>query len=576
MDQKAKTIILSKGNDASATLKIGDQNPSDYLGWNEVVACYKRASDRIDRFFEYGKENAIDSELEFYLYEGSSYWVRFDGLAGPILWLYLSEVLKSAIKRYQIETIRLDAKVPECFLRFCKEHLGLEQIDETHEKVVLKWKSYAKHKLKSPYNIVKVALVTITVSLRNIRRKNANISKSKRKVLLVFLRGWSNHRYGGLISQLKNDYKVIGVYPKEFINKFRGQYEEGIISNCQHINLLMALKVFYNSIRLLKIQRKKEDRKQIYDYFQTSLLRQSFEEIFKVILQTEAYKKMIEHYKPLSIIESGSYNSPNARRICKACKEMKVKSINIMQKAVIGSQVYFKFNWEEKNQSLPNYFIVHQLSSKKTIQSWGVPESNIYVGYRGAGLCYDTSEELVKIDQKTLKHNEKLKLLVLLHNNSTVNERIIVDALSVAEKNDLNILVRQHPNLQLKDQKRILELLDDIRWEDVSNKAWNDFVIYGNTITITPVSSASVEAISYGSVLLWIPYCSDIAVVQNDLIDTIGTVCQSSIELAEKIKLFTDKDARFKELEKQKYQLENELSLPSGDLIEAVYKCLEG
>jgi hypothetical protein len=588
------TITLARGSGAAATLKIGDKSPIEFLGWDEGVACYQRAANRVKKLFELGKQQSKNPDLDFFLWEGSNYWIKHDNLIGPILWLFLSEVLVASIVKYEVDTLEIEiTDVPEEFLDFCQTKLNLE-IKSKVTPINL-FKPIILKNFKHSLSTIKLFLKLFIKSIITWQQKtvSADTTKSEqlgRPIMLMSVRGWSNHRYGDLVEKLRQDFTVIGIYPKEYINNRCNQLEDGILSCYQFLTINNIIQSLLKSIKILSIQSQTSKEYLKEDYLAAKLILQDINQLFKVILQYEALQQLLATLSPSAFIVDGSYNSVYFRRCFLACKKAHVKSISIVQKTLFN--IASDFDYSNSYRSLPDCFIVHQPSSKELLIQQGVPESKIKVGYRGHAIKSLANRNRLEIQPdledsdpgnnftQDLGQNSNLYLLVLLDIRESINKELLIDILDIiaTEGDKLKLLLRQHPSLPIHHQQEILPLIKNLNYQDVSHLSWIDFISERDTITLTPYSTASVEAVMSGSLLIWIPYYSEVTVTSHHLIDSFGKVCHSKIELSNSIEHFLKmgSEERYAELLHQQECLKHQLSLPTGNLTDCTYEFLKG
>lgn len=155
-------VHIVQGLNTSASLKIEGKNSIEFLGWKNAVKCYKMACDIINVHFNSDRTGSFSLD-DFFLYEGSYYWVRSDGLNGIVLWLYMREVINNLLdKDYKINLIT-HIKCPDPFIFYCKNILNINVMEMTSKHGNKKHKRFLSY-LKNAY----LLLIPLSLNLFKI------------------------------------------------------------------------------------------------------------------------------------------------------------------------------------------------------------------------------------------------------------------------------------------------------------------------------------------------------------------------------------------------------------------------
>jgi len=192
-------------------------------------------------------------------------------------------------------------------------------------------------------------------------------------------------------------------------------------------------------------------------------------------------------------------------------------------------------------------------------------ESSVLLIFRGA---LETNPYLIEQECKriVLERGSADCLLILLSDSEKVNLNII-DYIKNLETSNFILLIREHPNLPLSSQSKALGALDLGSWLNCTSWPWSILKSFDSVIAIAAHSSAGLEAIAYGAVLIWIPFCTDLSVTYATMINSVGEICATKDELRALVASLERNDVYFSVRNSQLTKLRDMNLKPSGDLI---------
>jgi hypothetical protein len=210
-------VRLVPGQPTPADLLLDDRPLSTHLGWDETLACLDRAIDRLFAWFRVAQDRADRSTTDIFLFEGGWVYAKRDGLAGPVLWLFLLEQLRAA-RALPGRIVAVDVAdglhVPAEFLAAIRDDLGLATPDPGG------FPAHADAQMRDP----RARMGTWRWLLRSVRRvalsrPGPGLRGLAGRCLLISTASLERHRYGTLIDDLRaqmgEDIRILGVRPKE-------------------------------------------------------------------------------------------------------------------------------------------------------------------------------------------------------------------------------------------------------------------------------------------------------------------------------------------------------------------------
>jgi hypothetical protein len=307
--------------------------------------------------------------------------------------------------------------------------------------------------------------------------------------------------------------------------------------------------------------------------FLVTYFKQSYRDILQVVLSLYGLKELFASCKPAIAIIQGSYNGPHTKRILHAAHMAKIPTILIEQKIIFPDQFAYQLVKGDWNSGISDTYIVAHKASRNALISWGINPNLVEVGYRGATLNSEQTENWITQECGESDVNEiasysqsRQCLLILFSDYKSVNLNILANIQEFAN-DKYCFLIREHPNAPLGDQPEVINFLAGLRWANLSAKSWTLLESFKSVIAITACSSAGLEAIEYGAFLVWLPFCTDLSVTYASLIDSIGKICTNSQELKELVFSIEDKNT-FRFLYNNQRRLLCDLGLsPAGDLV---------
>jgi len=255
------------------------------------------------------------------------------------------------------------------------------------------------------------------------------------------------------------------------------------------------------------------------------------------MLQFRLWNAALKAGKPDAAVLVTSLTRPEDRMLITCLKKHDVPVCQVLPRPLNPDRPAEKLLQVDLDRpdTLPGLFVVRDGQSRDELARQGIEPQRIRVG---------VSEVTAPAEKApaTTERTRILLLLTVLRQANTDLCRILADAL--ADKREIEVIVRCHPGLPLDDEQRTA--LDRLAggW-----RAEAELPIAAqvgpDTLALTPTSTAAIEAARHGAAVIWAPFLSDIALFQQRFMRQLGKIANSRQELTETLQtLAADKTAR--------------------------------
>lgn len=587
-------IRLAPSSDLTALIHVNHHTAPFYLGWRLATHCYHEACEELMAAFNLYRTIVPKVPLHLLLSEGSKHWIRDDRISGALLWSYNLNLLAEVVAVTQCEQLNVECVAPAEFLQECRYRFSLRLIGCQTKQAVHHsegWILRPRIGLRSLNNTIRQDIANTKRIYANVcfRRLNPQFtstnllnrvlerspkshSSDSKPTVFLGIQGFTTHRFGDLARVLDSDGTLIPFYPHEDLDtsvqeaaSFPSVYR--LIDN-KSFMLCVAQALYLLGVQSLSLWLLRKRFPSFARFF-----RQGYKDILLVCLHLLGLRQTFCSRKPAVVITQGSYNGPHTKRILHAAYISNVKTILIEQKIVLPNQFAYQVAADDSISGMPDIYIVAHHASQNTIVSWGVDPVKIKVGYRGPTLNVektnlDTNPYLIEQDCKRIifERGNAHCLLILLSDSEKVNLNIL-DYIKTLDMENFILLIREHPNVPLSSQPTALAALDLLSWLNCTSWPWSILNSFDSVIAIAAHSSAGLEAIAYGAVLIWIPFCTDLSVTYASMINSVGEICATDDELRDLVASLEEIDVFFSVRNSQLAKLRAMKLSPSGDLI---------
>lgn len=530
-------IALRPGAPTPADLWLGGHPLSTHLGWDETLACLDRAIARLFAYFRTAQDRPDRRPTDIFLFEGGWVYAKRDGLAGPVLWLFLLEQLRAAMERWPIARLEVAGglHVPAEFLQAVRD-AGLDTPDPRE------FPARASAGMRDPRDQVG-KWPWVLRSLRRVAgtRPRAGPCAAVGRCLLVSTASLQRHRYGTLIDDLQRQIgdqaRIIGVRPKERPWADDAGYAEGVISPHRGAGPGVVLRAAWMGWRLWRRQRRIAPDMVRADPVLAGMLTYRYPHLFHAALHALCIEATVRRLRPAAFIRNGNYNTPDERRTNWACRRAGVPTIVVTPRSLSPRMPAMPIDYTREKSSLPDGFVVSDAHSHRLLRDWGVPGRAISLG--SLEIMAEEAEKAGDPHDDGPEGDGPPRALILL-DSPNVSQPMLEQILAALPARDIPLLVRAHPLVPLAAQPAILRALDGRDWQDASGLPLREVVRSGRTLALSPCSGAGVDAVRCGAALVWMPYLSSNAPAHVDAIATTGTVCDGAANLPAKLAVLSD------------------------------------
>jgi hypothetical protein len=595
-------IRLAPSSDAAALIHVDNYTAPFYLGWSMATYCYRKACEDVMEAFELYRTMVPRVAIHFLLSEGSKHWIRDDRISGALLWSYNLNLLAEVVEATQCKQLHIECDAPLEFLQECRNRYSLDLIGRQTKRSAdcpVGWRWKLRQGLKSlTHSVSQDIAYTKRIYANLCRRRHGYQSTSRnlanqalkcgseiglsgpRPTVFIGIQGLTTHRFGGLIRVLEESYNLIPFFPHEDLNKSQLDIP-GLTSIYGLIGkrafMLCIVKVLY----LLGVQSLCLWLMRVRRPFFAHFFYQEYRDILQVSVSLLGLRQMFSAHGPTVVVAQGSYNGPHTKRIFNAASMAGAHTISIEQKIIFPDQFAYQRVAGDSISGMPNSYIVAHKASGEALVSWGIDPKKVKVGYRGPILNVEKTELDTSRNSMEYEYNKIIEsagnrqcLLLLLSDSESVNLNILTHVNHLAAEKYI-LLIREHPNVPLQCQPTALGALELMSWANCSSWPWSIMHSFDSAIAIAACSSAGLEAIEFGAVLIWLPFCTDLSVTYASMINSIGEICRTADELQVLAASLEDPD-NYASLRSSQQRIFREMKLrPSGDLISCTLECID-
>lgn len=531
----AGLLVLRRGRPTPADLWLGDSPLSTHLGWEDTLACLDRAIARLFAHFRAAQDRTDRTALDIFLFEGGWVYAKRDGLAGPVLWLFLLEQARAARARMPLARVEVDQglHVPAEFLAALRDEAGLETPDPG------RFPARASAEIRDPRDRMgKWPWLLRSVRRVALSRPDPTLRGAAGRCLLISTASLDKHRYGTLIEDLRAQMgttRIIGVSPKERPWADDSGYARDVISVHRGGGPAVVARAARLAWRLWRRQRRIAPDMARSDPVLASMLTYRYPHLFHAVLHALCIETMLRRLRPLAFIRNGNYNTPDERRTNRACRRAGVPAIAITPRSLSPRMPAMPMDYTREHDSLPTGFVVSDAHSRALLHDWGVPDDRISLGSLEI-LAED--EEAAPSPGAPGEGGPPCALILL--DSPEISLEMMARILPALPDPDIPLLVRAHPLLPLSTMPGVAEALAGRDWQDVTGVLMRRVVRHDRTLAFSPCSGAGVDAVRCGAALVWMPDLSSNAPAHADAIASTGRVADGAADMPRHVALLGD------------------------------------
>ena len=540
-DSAPINVELRHGAPTPADLYLDGKRLSDHLGWDETLACLDRAIERLFTYFRVAQDRPDKTPHDIFLFEGGWVYAKRDGLAGPVLWLFLLEQLRAALAHMPLSSVTIEGglHVPAEFLTAARDELDLDTPDPTG------FPAHASAEVRNPRDRMgKWRFVARSVRRVALSRADPALRAVRGHCLLISASSLEKHRYGTLVADLQAQIgattRIIGVRPKERPWAGDQGYAEGVISPHRGGGPGAVVHAAWIGWRLWRRQRRLSPDMSRTDPVLASMLRYRYPHLFHAALHALCVERTVRRMRPLAFIRNGNYNTPDERRTNWACRRAGIPTVVVTPRSLSARMPAMPIDYTREQASLPSGFVISDDHSRALLRDWGVPEAAIAAGSLEILADDDKPTADTGTDAANRARDVGPAHALILLDSPWISAQMIRQILVALPDPATPLLIRAHPLIPLSAQPEVVQALKGRNWEDVTGVLMRQVVRPDRTLAFSPCSGAGVDAVRCGAALIWMPYLSSNAPAHADAITSTGTVADGEAALPRHVALLGD------------------------------------
>jgi hypothetical protein len=508
----------------------------EFLSNSIRVECLNEAKQEFDDALSTAAEKFKEHEFGAYLWIYTPDFIRSE----DILDLYRRLYLKSVI-------------------RYLSKHIGISKLSV--EVPLSREEKVFYSDIVSGYSVHYFSL--LCNRFRNLTQKCKTLYKKIRVNTICFFSRPNNPLTGALIDTssrfVKNRYDDLKKV-ESLLTEFRYYSGEqmmirGVDKNKtvvfkKEMNLKMIFFSFRKSIRLQFFLKKNKN-------IIPAVLYRNHRGFYKMLLYWDLIisQQCIDRFLTRSqiqyIIQVSTLTKPVYRSLIAASGKHNATFIQVASRTLMNkrcSERLLRCDVEEySNTRLPDYYIFKDQFSKRVFNDFPELLEKVRIG----GRFYHPGFQQTKVQNP-------FALCILLNHRRDLSEKMLdVVKQSQIFKGIETIFFRCHPSYKLSVDDVSHWFPDNIVF-DLTGKSYDDLTHY-KVITLTSATTASLEVVQYGSVLLWIPFIWNDSVLFDDLMNAMGIKCDHIQMVSEIVSEFVQNPEKFvKQIENDmKFCMEN-------------------
>lgn len=568
MRRDVRGLALLKGVPTIADMFLDGIPLSRHLGWPETLACMDRAIARLFAFFRAQDDLPDRHDTDLLLFEGGWVYAKRDGIAGPVLWLFLIEQLRAARARPEL-TARLGdgtvlhvadgLRAPAPFIAELRDAFGLSTPDPSGFPSGL-----AAVMFSNPDRIGMWRFALRSLLRVGLARPSRRSPRDKGIGLLISAASLEKHRYGPLVADLRGKgYSLTGVYPKERPWAGSQGYPDNVVSAHREGGGPGAvLRAAARALRLYRRQARIGPLLHAVDPVMAPMFRYKGPHLFHVALHSVCMERMARRLAPTAFIRNGNYNTPDERRTNLACRRAGVPTVVVTPRALSPRMPAMPIDYAREHASLPAGFIVSDTHSARLLSAWGVPDRMVALGSRE-----------VMVPDRAIDAPEPgaPPVLLVLLDNAMNSPALLSDILANLPRDAPHQLrIRANPVWPMDRMPTLMAQLDGLDWENASGVPLDTAVTPGRTLAITPCSGVGADCVRCGAALVSLPYLSSNAPAHADVLETTGRICLDRAALAAQLRLLEDTSTLHARCNEDRARLAASIDPAPRPLIDAV------
>lgn len=508
-------------------LLINGQRHNEFLSHGVRVACLKKAKEKLTWEIEEVAEKFKNHPLGAYLWVYTPELLRPEEIMGVYRLYYILNIIEHLNENGEVSSLCLSTPVDKHIRRYL-ENLGINVSRNIGEVV----KSGTINFFLNSKKLIRTGLFNFKCLLK---KPNPSFNG----VLIDVSPNIENHRYDNLQRLLEcfPDYRYYSA-SQQFV---KGTMDTESVVFKREMGLSEIISAALKTLRIwLFIFKNKQNMPSgIYH----NLLNYCNALLYAdLVVSEKCVSKYLEKNRIKKIIQVSTLTTPVHRLLMSAAKSRGTEFILVASRTfgpLELSDVLLNCDVRGYNgTALPDWFVFKdKYSLIKVVGKYPALQAKSLIGSRYVNTATKRANRSNDPGKPALlllfNHREDLSLKLLEEFKKARLERLVDD-----------IIYRCH-HIHVFDPKFMRQNFPEKNVIDITGK---DYSILENfrVVSVNGPTTAAMEVIQYGVVVLWLPYFWDESIIIDDVMRNVGTMCEGPAELSALAETFINDNKRFR------------------------------
>lgn len=501
-------------------------NNPEYLffSYEERVSCLRKALAKFDQDITEVAQIFRNHFYGAYTWCYTPQFIRGENITGVLKIRFIIELTILLRSKTNDLVVTIDSFFPRHF-----------RTELENSNIVLK-----SNHLNILQSYIRKAIAGLYRSLQIIIKNTAHIfsksNNSYKGILLDVNKSPENNRLDEIANFNAKD--TVFKYYSGQEHTITGFPNDDIVIFRKELNMLDGLKAMIKTFAIgLFILRNKKKLSSLWAYLPSLFSFKLFDLIsYGLSIDKYFHKSTITH-----LIHVSTLTKPTYRLLWSLAKKNKI-SVTLVSsrslKILSPSERIYACDVEGFNDTtLPDWYIFRDNFSKRVFDNYPNLRNNTFIGSRFI-------DKILPTDQP----NGEKAILILFTHLKDVCQRIIIEIKNLELHPTFvpNIIFRSHPALRITINE-MKKQFPDFNLIDISGKDYALIKEY-RVMAISGPTTAALEFIKTGGLLLWLPYVWSDGILFDDFMDTIGVKCVNMLDFKQNFFRYLNDDNSWSKL----------------------------
>lgn len=519
-------------------LEIDGVRHNEFLQHDIRVQCLKRALKKFNAEIEQVAERFKNHKLGAYLWLYTPDALRGEELEGLYRLYYLIEIVKYLHYGHQLEVLVVEAPASKQLRGF---------LTDAGVKLKIKHFSCFKSRLIAAMRGFKMAYTIMRFNLKCLVRKPNTYFNG---VLVDSSPTFNNNRYDD-IDKVARLYGKVKYYAAQH-TFVRGIDEEETVVFKKEINLSIMVFALVRALKILVFIKRNRHEMPPGVFYYLNRFRNLLLYTDLVIIE-RCIKKYLDKCDIKKILQVSTLTIPSHRLLISIARKKGVQFINIASRTYGPyecSDLLLKPDVEGYNETyLPDWYILKdRYSFEKVFDQWPQLNDQVLIGGRHVG-----KNSQPQLEGQTLSS----ALLILFNHKKDLSHRVLDEVFKSGLSSQVETIIYRCHHIFVFEEEAIRTAFPDNHIINITGKDYSVLNQY-RVVTVTGPTTAAMEVIQLGAIVLWAPWVWDESIIIDDVMRCVGVLNQSLHELSRNAQAFlSDEDIFMEQYQKDKQYCEH-------------------